>query len=51
LITLHNAIGADAMTIGNHEFDWGLDVLKERIEQAKFPIVSGNIFDKEQENR
>ena len=47
LIALHNAIGTDAMAIGNHEFDWGLDVLKERIEQAKFPIVSGNIFNKE----
>ena len=39
-----NAVGYDAMTLGNHEFDYGSDVTMERIKQAKFPIVSANII-------
>jgi 2',3'-cyclic-nucleotide 2'-phosphodiesterase (5'-nucleotidase family) len=31
------------MTLGNHEFDWGLDVLRERIEQARFPVLAANL--------
>lgn len=37
-----NIIGYDAATLGNHEFDYGLDALKDAIERAKFPIVSSN---------
>ncbi len=39
-----NAIGYDALAIGNHEFDWGMDVLRARIEQAEFPFLGANIF-------
>ena len=39
-----NAVGYDAMTLGNHEFDYGSDVALARIKQAKFPIVSANII-------
>ncbi|MBP2649708.1 MAG: 5-nucleotidase [Firmicutes bacterium] len=35
-----------AMTLGNHEFDWGLDVLKARMAQANFPYVCANIIDR-----
>lgn len=38
-----NMIGYDAMTLGNHEFDKGPEVLATFIEKAKFPIVSANI--------
>jgi 2',3'-cyclic-nucleotide 2'-phosphodiesterase (5'-nucleotidase family) len=38
-----NAAGLSAMTLGNHEFDWGLDVLRERIEQARFPVLAANL--------
>jgi len=37
-----NAIGFDAMALGNHEFDDGPDVLADFIEQAEFPVISGN---------
>jgi len=40
-----NRIGYDAGAIGNHEFDFGMDVLKDRIKQAKFPLLSANIYD------
>ena len=43
-IDFMNAVGYDAMTLGNHEFDYGSDVTLARIKQAKFPIVSANII-------
>lgn len=38
-----NHIGYDAMVLGNHEFDNSLDVLKEQMELADFPLLSANI--------
>ena len=32
-----NAAGYDAMALGNHEFDYGQEVLAERVREAKFP--------------
>lgn len=37
-----NRIGFDVMALGNHEFDNGPDVLADFVEQAKFPVISGN---------
>lgn len=39
-----NAIGFHAMVVGNHEFDFGQDVLKERIREAKFPVLGANVL-------
>jgi len=41
-----NAAGFDAMALGNHEFDWGLPVLKQRMAQATFPLLAANIIDR-----
>ncbi|PKN75839.1 MAG: multifunctional 2',3'-cyclic-nucleotide 2'-phosphodiesterase/5'-nucleotidase/3'-nucleotidase [Candidatus Cloacimonetes bacterium HGW-Cloacimonetes-2] len=38
-----NAIGYDAMTIGNHEFDISPADLIETLRMAQFPIVSSNV--------
>jgi len=38
-----NAMGVDAMTVGNHEFDFGLQNFLELKEKAKFPFLSSNI--------
>ncbi len=43
-IDVLNRIGIDASVVGNHEFDWGLEVLLERMRQARFPILAANIF-------
>ncbi|MDI9521404.1 MAG: bifunctional UDP-sugar hydrolase/5'-nucleotidase [Bacillota bacterium] len=43
-IEFMNAAGYDAMTLGNHEFDWGLDNAKQLAGQAKFPFLSANII-------
>jgi 5'-nucleotidase len=44
VIDVYNHMGYQAATIGNHEFDWGQDVLRERIAQADFPFVLANAF-------
>lgn len=38
-----NAIGYDAMAVGNHEFDDGPETLAAFIDMVKFPLVSGNL--------
>ena len=43
LITALNYMQYDALTIGNHEPDFGMSVLRERIEEANFPFVAANI--------
>ena len=40
-----NYIGFDAMTVGNHEFDWGFDVLEENISNMNFPMLAANAID------
>ena len=41
-VGLMNIIGYDAATIGNHEFDFGLDNMARIFRQARFPIVCCN---------
>jgi 5'-nucleotidase/UDP-sugar diphosphatase len=41
-----NESGFAAMTLGNHEFDWGQDMLKDLLSQAKFPVIAANVLDK-----
>ncbi|MBP8942521.1 MAG: metallophosphatase [Saprospiraceae bacterium] len=36
------ALGYDASTIGNHDFDGGLDLLKKQLQYASFPLVNSN---------
>ncbi len=42
-IELMNAMGFDAMAVGNHEFDYGPKVLLERIKEAGFPFLGANV--------
>ncbi|MDE2663420.1 MAG: bifunctional UDP-sugar hydrolase/5'-nucleotidase [Gemmatimonadota bacterium] len=44
MIEAMNGIGYDAAAIGNHEFDWGVDVLIERIADADFAMLGANIY-------
>jgi len=43
VIEVMNAMGYDAMEIGNHEFNYGQEVLAERRDQAYFPLLAANI--------
>jgi 5'-nucleotidase/UDP-sugar diphosphatase len=42
-IALMNLMRFDAMVVGNHEFDFGQDVLKRRIAAARFPVLGANV--------
>ena len=46
-----NDLGFAAMTLGNHEFDWGVQAIKSNIELAEFPILAINVYDRETSQR
>ena len=41
---LYNAMGYDALNIGNHEFEYNWEPLVEIIPRANFPVLNANIF-------
>lgn len=41
-ISLMNQMGYQASAIGNHEFDNGIDILAQRMGEAKFPFLAAN---------
>lgn len=45
MIDAWNAAGLDYATFGNHEFDYGPDVLKERMKESKFGWIAANVID------
>ena len=42
-IAAMNAVGFDAATLGNHEFNHGLDFLMTALARAAFPVVCANV--------
>ena len=46
MIDAWNAIGLDYATFGNHEFDFGPDVLQDRMKESKFGWIAANVIDK-----
>ena len=52
VINMMNMMGFDAMTIGNHEFDWYLDTILQYRDgnlengEADFPFLGANIYQK-----
>jgi len=46
VVDAFNALGVRAAAIGNHEFDFGLPVLLERMKQARYPMLAANVFKK-----
>ncbi|WP_025899342.1 bifunctional metallophosphatase/5'-nucleotidase [Sneathiella glossodoripedis] len=47
MVDMMNAIGIDVAVVGNHEFDFGAEVARERIAQSNFPWLASNISLKE----
>lgn len=43
IITAMNTLGFDGSTLGNHEFNYGLDFLMKALAGADFPVVSANV--------
>ena len=47
IVKLMNAAGYDVATLGNHEFDYGMDGCMNAIEWAEYPYVSCNFYHEE----
>nr|WP_250880033.1 5'-nucleotidase C-terminal domain-containing protein [Thermosipho sp. 1244] len=45
MILVMNKLGYSAWTLGNHEFNYGLDILNKAVSEAQFPALSANILD------
>ncbi|MEO6726801.1 MAG: metallophosphoesterase, partial [Blastocatellia bacterium] len=45
-IATWNAIGLDYAALGNHEFDFGNDILIERMKESKFVWLGANVIDR-----
>ena len=43
IIDIMNQIGFDIAVLGNHEFDYGIEILADRMEQSQFPWVCANV--------
>lgn len=44
-IDVENAWGLDASSLGNHEFDYGIDRLTQHIARADFPFLASNVVE------
>ena len=47
VISAMNYMGYDSMTLGNHEFNWGITTMKKIIGQADFPVLGANVLDQD----
>lgn len=45
IIELLNATPPDIFVPGNHEFDFGSDVFRQRMSEARFPVLGANLRD------
>ena len=45
LIKSFNLVGYDAMTLGNHEYNFGKDIFVGSLSQATFPLLQANVAD------
>ncbi len=47
VISAMNFMKYDAMSPGNHEFNWGVPDMKSILSQAEFPVISANVLSKD----
>ena len=46
MMVAFNELKYDSFTLGNHEFNWGIDTMKKILSQASFPVLGANVKDK-----
>ena len=46
-VDMLNQVGVDYMVLGNHEWDFGPEITRERVWQSNFPILASNVIDKD----
>ena len=44
MVAAFNRIGLDAAAVGNHDLDWGVETLRARQRQARYPWLAANVF-------
>lgn len=44
VVAIMNALGYQAMAVGNHDLDWGFPALRQVEEQAQFPFLAANVL-------
>ena len=49
-VELMNLAGYDVVTLGNHEFDYGKDVLDKTLKELKGALICSDLFDKNNKN-
>ncbi len=47
MITGMNLLKYDGITVGNHDFNYGLDLLMRSVEGAECPVVAANVLDRD----
>lgn len=43
MIDCFNKMNYDGWVLGNHEFDWGLEVVENAVEKSAMPVITGNV--------
>lgn len=46
MIAAWNTLGLDYAALGNHEFDFGPDILRERMRESRFTWLAANVIDR-----
>ncbi|KAL1115309.1 hypothetical protein AAG570_007340 [Ranatra chinensis] len=47
MVPVLNEVGTHCAVFGNHDFDYGLEVLSERVAETNFPWLMSNVIDNE----
>ncbi|PFA24219.1 bifunctional 2',3'-cyclic-nucleotide 2'-phosphodiesterase/3'-nucleotidase [Bacillus cereus] len=50
LYRLMNLMKYDVISLGNHEFNYGLDYLNKAISKTQFPVINSNVFIDDHDN-
>ncbi|MFT5109903.1 MAG: 2',3'-cyclic-nucleotide 2'-phosphodiesterase (5'-nucleotidase family) [Verrucomicrobiales bacterium] len=43
MIKLFNKLNYDSWTLGNHEFDWGIEPLQNAVQNSNMPVLTSNV--------
>ncbi len=46
-----NELDFASMTLGNHEYDWGEEIVEDNEELAEFPFLAINVYDRDTDER
>lgn len=50
LYRLMNIMNYDVISLGNHEFNYGLDYLNKAISKTEFPVINSNVYKDDHDN-